>query len=165
MDYKILELTINSIVNSDTRFITKMSNLSAAIYQYMDRLNWCGFYLLDETGKNLYLGPFQGKIACTDINIENGVCGKAVKTDSIQSVPDVHQFEGHIACDSDSESEIVLPLRKNGKIWGVLDIDSPIKNRFSKEDENFLSKMADIIGEKLVQDDKTFKGIFANKWL
>lgn len=80
MDYKILELTINSIVNSDTRFITKMSNLSAAIYQYMDRLNWCGFYLLDETEKNLYLGPFQGKIACTDINIENGVCGKAVKT-------------------------------------------------------------------------------------
>lgn len=146
MDYKILELTIKSIANSEDRLITKLSNISAGIYQYMDNLNWAGFYLLDETGQNLYLGPFQGKIACSNINIENGVCGKAVRTNSIQRIADVHEFEGHIACDFDSESEIVLLLRKDGKIWGVLDIDSPIKNRFSKEDEDFLSNMADIIG-------------------
>lgn len=164
-DYLLLELSIKSIANSDDRFISKLSNLSAVIYQYMDRLNWAGFYILDETWNNLYLGPFQGKIACSNIKISEGVCGKAVRDNAVQRVADVHSFDGHIACDSDSESEIVLPLKKYGKIWGVLDIDSPEKNRFSQEDEEFLTRMAQIIGENVFEEKKFYEGLFTNQWL
>lgn len=146
MEQQLLTFAINSIIESEDRWISKLSNVSAAIFQYMDRLNWAGFYLWDESKEELYLGPFQGKMACTKINIKHGVCGKAVRENRVQRVEDVHGFEGHIACDSDSESEIVLPLRKDGKIWGVLDIDSPIKGRFSEQDEEFLLQISERIG-------------------
>lgn len=149
MDITLLKLSINAIISSDERTITKLSNLSAAIYQSIEKINWAGFYILDKENKNLYLGPFQGKIACSNININEGVCGKAVRDDTIQRVADVHKFEGHIACDSNTKSEIVLPLRKNGKIWAVLDIDSPFIDRFSENDEKILKEISEIIGEKI----------------
>lgn len=123
------------------KWITDLSNTSAFIMTEMDRLNWAGFYLLE--GDTLFLGPFQGKPACTVIKIGKGVCGAAVKESRNIIVEDVHEFPGHIACDAASNSEIVLPLRKDGKILGVLDLDSPIKGRFDSSDEEFLSAIVE----------------------
>ena len=109
----------------------------------LDRLNWAGFYLMDKG--SLLLGPFQGKVACIRIEIGKGVCGTAVAEDRTIRVADVHQFPGHIACDSASESEIVIPIHSEGRIVGVLDIDSPYKERFSEEDEEGLTALVKII--------------------
>ncbi|MCR5733988.1 MAG: GAF domain-containing protein [Lachnospiraceae bacterium] len=117
--------------------------MSALIYESLDDLNWAGFYLMRD-GK-LHLGPFQGRLACTVIPVGKGVCGTAVEKGEVIRVDDVHAFPGHIACDSASESEIVLPIRRNGIIIGVLDIDSPIKGRFSDEDEKALIRIVEII--------------------
>ena len=124
---------ISDDVNND---ISLLANASALIYSSLDRLNWCGFYLI-ENGK-LLLGPFQGKVACTSIDLGKGVCGTAaVKKESVL-VEDVHSFDGHIACDSASNSEIVIPIMKNGDLYGVLDIDSPELCRFTEEDREGL---------------------------
>ena len=116
---------------------------SIMIYESLSDLNWAGFYLIRDG--ELQLGPFQGKTACMQIPIEKGVCGTAVKDRRIIRVPDVHKFPGHIACDSASESEIVLPFYKDGNIIGVLDIDSPITNRFTDNDELCLQNIIHII--------------------
>ncbi len=128
--------------------ITLYANLSALIYESMDRINWAGFYLMREG--ELQLGPFQGKTACTRIQVGKGVCGTSVEKNTIIRVEDVHLFPGHIACDSASESEIVLPIHKGGEVIGVLDIDSPVKNRFSEDDEKCLAKVVEIIEETIV---------------
>lgn len=125
--------------------ISNMANLSALIYQTLPQLNWAGFYLLD--GSVLRLGPFQGKPACTEIPLGKGVCGTAAAEQKTLVVPDVHQFAGHIACDSASRSEIVIPLLSDGKVWGVLDIDSPILARFDEVDRQFLEEIAQIFVE------------------
>lgn len=129
-------------------WVTVLSNASALIYDSMDCLNWAGFYLMRD-GK-LELGPFQGKVACTTIPVGKGVCGTAVAEQRTIRVEDVHQFPGHIACDSASNSEIVIPVRKNGEIIGVLDIDSPVTERFTEEDEEGLTAFVRVLEEILV---------------
>ncbi len=129
----------------DKRFgrISNMANLSALLFGALPDLNWAGFYLLD--GDILRLGPFQGKIACTEIPLGKGVCGTAAARAETVVVPDVHQFAGHIACDSASNSEIVVALTDGGKVWGVLDIDSPVLGRFDDTDKQYLEQIAQLI--------------------
>lgn len=128
---------IDALLDNNNHMISIFSNLSACIYMNYADLNWAGFYFTDENS-NLYLGPFQGKVACTDIPYNKGVCGSAVARDKVLRIDNVHEFEGHIACDSASNSEIVIPIHCHGKIIGVLDIDSPEFSRFNDEDENTL---------------------------
>lgn len=120
-----------------------LSNCAALLWEALPDINWAGFYLLK--GDTLYLGPFQGKIACTVIPVGRGVCGTAAATKKIQLVPDVHAFPGHIARDSASRSEIVLPLIKNGCLLGVMDIDSPMTERFDHEDAEGLRMLCDVL--------------------
>ena len=120
-----------------------LANASALLWQYMEDINWVGFYKM--TDDILVLGPFQGKTACVRIPVGKGVCGTAVAEDKVQLVYDVHDFPGHIACDSASNSEIVLPIHVNGEIWGVLDIDSPFVGRFTEEDRDGLQKIVAIL--------------------
>ncbi len=142
-DHELLIRQAEEIAKDTLWDITLYANMSALIYESLDDLNWAGFYLMRD-GK-LHLGPFQGRLACTVIPVGKGVCGTAVEKGEVIRVDDVHAFPGHIACDSASESEIVLPIRRNGIIIGVLDIDSPIKGRFSDEDEKALIRIVEII--------------------
>ena len=125
--------------------VSNLANASALIYDALSNLNWAGFYLMHEGA--LILGPFQGKTACTRIAVGKGVCGTAAAEKRIQLVPDVHAFPGHIACDSASNSEIVVPLMKNGQLLGVLDIDSPITGRFDREDQAGLEAIAALLSQ------------------
>ncbi len=133
MDYKMLCKLLEGLTQEVPHPVANLANASALLWQELDRLNWAGFYLLE--GDTLILGPFQGKPACIEIPVGKGVCGTAVKENKALVVPDVHQFPGHIACDCASNSEIVVPIYKNGLIFGVLDIDSPVFDRFSEEDK------------------------------
>ena len=127
-----------------------LANASALLWQYLPEINWVGFYKM--TDGLLVLGPFQGKTACVKIQVGRGVCGTAVAEDKVQLVYDVHDFPGHIACDSASNSEIVLPIHVNGEIWGVLDIDSPFVGRFTEEDREGLEKIVAVL-ERVLQGD------------
>ncbi|MBR4990390.1 MAG: GAF domain-containing protein [Oscillospiraceae bacterium] len=127
-----------------------LANASALLWQYLPEINWVGFYKM--TDGLLVLGPFQGKTACVKIQVGRGVCGTAVAEDKVQLVYDVHDFPGHIACDSASNSEIVLPIHVNGDVWGVLDIDSPYVGRFTEEDQKGLEKIVSIL-ERILQGD------------
>ena len=135
------------IIDAEPWYVAAMSNLSALIMAFMDRLNWAGFYLI--RGNELVVGPFQGKPACIRIPVGKGVCGTAIAQNAMQVVPDVHLFSGHIACDSASESEIVIPIHQGEKIMAVLDIDSVVKNRFSEEDAAMLSELVRQMEQKL----------------
>ena len=126
-----------------------LANVSALLWQEMPDINWVGFYKM--MGGKLVLGPFQGKPACIEIPVGKGVCGTAVAEDAIQLVYDVHQFPGHIACDSASNSEIVLPIHVKDEIWGVLDIDSPYVGRFTKADREGLEKVVQVLERSLVE--------------
>lgn len=123
--------------------IANLANAAALLWQELPDINWAGFYLME--GDRLVLGPFQGRPACIEIAVGRGVCGTAVMRDEIVLVEDVHEFPGHIACDAQSRSEIVLPLHADGRIVGVLDIDSPSVGRFQKEDKDGLAKAAEIL--------------------
>ena len=125
--------------------MTNLANASALLNDSLEGINWVGFYIIKD-GK-LVLGPFQGKVACTIIPMGKGVCGTAAQSDSTQVVPDVHKFAGHIACDSASNSEIVVPIHRDGAVFGVLDIDSPLFDRFSEEDREGLEKFVKILEE------------------
>ena len=140
MDYRQLCAQLEGIAEAERHYVPLLANASALIYQSMDDLNWAGFYLMREG--RLVLGPFQGKIACIHIPVGKGVCGAAVKEDATQRVSDVHAFPGHIACDSASRSEIVVPLHQNGQVIGVMDIDAPIPDRFSEDDQRGLEAFA-----------------------
>ena len=142
-DYELIIAQAEALAEGTVWDVTLYANLSALLYESLENVNWTGFYLLREG--ELQLGPFQGKMACTRIPIGKGVCGTAVREERIQRVEDVHAFPGHIACDCASEAEIVLPIRKDGEIIGVLDIDSPVKGRFSKEDEIGLQRLVAVI--------------------
>lgn len=142
-DYKELNLELKSLVEDVPHPIANLANASALINETLDRLNWAGFYLM-ENGI-LVLGPFQGKTACIEIKPGRGVCGTAVAEDKTQLVYDVHEFKGHIACDAASNSEIVVPIHKDGKIYGVLDIDSPEIGRFTEEDAKGLEEFVRIL--------------------
>lgn len=145
VNYDILEKRMRALLSKQRYFVTNLANASALLYEVLPRLNWAGFYLMREGA--LVLGPFQGKPACTRIEIGKGVCGTAVREDKVQRIADVHSFPGHIACDSASDSEIVLPLRRNGKVVGVLDIDSPFLNHFDEADEAGLLQIVKAIEE------------------
>ena len=133
---------LEALIHDVPHHIANMANAAALLYHTLEDINWAGFYLM----KNgmLVLGPFQGKTACIEIRIGKGVCGTAVERDEILLVEDVHQFPGHIACDSASNSEIVLPIHVKGEIIGVLDIDSPSLARFDKEDQEGLAEFVKI---------------------
>ncbi|TKB57646.1 GAF domain-containing protein [Ferrimonas aestuarii] len=133
-----------ALLEGETNLIANLANLSALIFNNVERLNWAGFYLL-ESPQMLVLGPFQGQVACTRIPVGRGVCGTAVSTGEVQRIEDVHQFEGHIACDAASNSEIVLPIRKQGQIIGVLDIDSPELNRFDDADQREFEALVEVL--------------------
>lgn len=142
-DYKILNEQLKQITIGVPHRIANLANASALLFDALDDLNWAGFYL-EEDGK-LVLGPFQGKVACIEIPLGKGVCGTAAAQNRTVVVENVHRFEGHIACDSQSLSEIVVPIRIGGKVVAVLDIDSPLENRFSETDRIGLEQFAHII--------------------
>jgi L-methionine (R)-S-oxide reductase len=127
---------INSLLDRNDNWISSLSNLAAVLKQAFDKISWVGFYLFD--GRMLYLGPFQGKLACTTIELGKGVCGTSAQKRESIVVPDVNKFPGHIFCDADSKSEIVIPIIKNGKLFGVLDLDSSSYNSFNEIDKKYL---------------------------
>ena len=142
-DYNLLAEQIKSLAEDEPNYIPVLSNASALIYDAMDDLNWAGFYLMNKG--SLLLGPFQGKVACIRIALGKGVCGTAAGNDETLVVPNVHEFPGHIACDCASNSEIVVPIHKDGKVVGVLDIDSPKLDRFSQEDKLGLEQFVKVL--------------------
>ena len=146
-DYEALIAQADALTNGVPHPIANMANLSALIFDTLEDLNWAGFYLLE--GETLVLGPFQGKPACIEIPVKKGVCGAAVREDRAQLVPDVHAFAGHIACDSASRSELVVPLHKDGKVFGVLDLDSPSLSRFSEVDREGMERLARAVERNL----------------
>nr|WP_108946896.1 GAF domain-containing protein [Shewanella halifaxensis] len=131
--YDTLNRQVQALFDGEDDVIAALANFSALLNDNLEDINWVGFYLVKND--QLVLGPFQGKVACTRIPIGKGVCGTAVASDASQRVDDVHQFAGHIACDSASNSELVVPLKQNGTIIGVLDIDSPLLSRFTENDQ------------------------------
>lgn len=149
MDCNLLLAQVDALTKDVPHLIANLANTSAAIWEQMENLNWAGFYILEEA--TLVLGPFQGKSACIEIPVGKGVCGSAVAQEKTLVVPDVHAFPGHIACDSASNSEIVVPIYKAGKVWGVLDIDSPVFDRFSPEDAACLEQVVAILERNCFQ--------------
>ncbi len=150
--YNYLNLKVTGLVCEKNDWLSSLSNVSAIIWMLLKDINWAGFYLYKND--ELILGPFQGKPACTNIALGKGVCGTAAIKSETQLVKNVHEFEGHIACDSDSKSEIVIPIVKNDRLIGVLDIDSPIYNRFDEEDRRGLEKLVDILTNYIIFPEK-----------
>ncbi len=151
VNYKLLVSQAESIIENVPYTVTNLANISALIYEELSDLNWAGFYLMRD-GK-LILGPFQGKLACTQIPIGKGVCGTAVAENKTMLVENVHEFPGHIACDSASNSEIVIPVRHDGEVIGVLDIDSPLVGRFTEEDKAGLEKLVSVLEAHIHSND------------
>ncbi len=134
---------LKSLIENERNVIANLANASALLHLSLEEINWAGFYLAE--GEELILGPFQGKPACIRIPFGKGVCGTAAQTDTVQRIDNVHLFAGHIACDGASNAEIVIPLHKNGKVVGVLDIDSPVFHRFSETDQQILEQFCRIL--------------------
>ncbi len=145
--YRDLASAIEALVSGETDPVANMANASAAIFESLPDVNWVGFYR--NVGGELVLGPFQGRPACIRIKFGEGVCGAAAKTRTVQRVEDVHAFPGHIACDSASNSEIVVPLVRDGELLGVLDIDSPSSGRFDADDEAGCVRLGEILARIL----------------
>ena len=147
MDYKLLCAQLRAFAEAERWYVPLLSNAAALLYDALADVNWAGFYLL--RGGRLVLGPFQGKVACIHIPVGKGVCGTAVAQNVTQLVPDVHAFPGHIACDSASNSEIVVPIRRDGQTVAVLDIDSPSLNRFTEADRAGLEAFVRVLEEAI----------------
>ncbi|CAM4261658.1 MULTISPECIES: GAF domain-containing protein [Bacillus cereus group] len=141
--YETVIKQLDALLTGESNVVANLSNASALLNQFFDRVNWVGFYVTE--GNQLVLGPFQGMPACVRIPFGRGVCGVAAETKTTQLVADVHQFPGHIACDSASNSEIVVPIVKEETVIGVLDIDSPEKNRFDEVDQRYLEKFVETL--------------------
>lgn len=146
-NYNEIISILQELIKDNEYDITILANTSALLYEKIENINWVGFYL--NKNETLLLGPFQGKVACTKIPFNKGVCGKCATTLETILVPNVHEFPGHIACDSASNSEICIPIIINNKFYGLLDIDSPIINRFSVIDKSNLEKLTQIITNEL----------------
>ena len=146
-NYQLMAYMAKRVMEDDKDEIATLSNVSAVINGYMDKINWVGFYIMRDGG--LVLGPFQGLPACIRIAVGKGVCGTAVATRETQVVEDVHKFPGHIACDSASNSEIVIPIYKNGEVYGVLDVDSPEFSRFGELENKYLTEICEALGKQL----------------
>ncbi|SFC11442.1 GAF domain-containing protein [Butyrivibrio sp. YAB3001] len=151
-DYNMLAKQMEALAETEPCFVPVLSNASALIFDSVEDLNWAGFYLMDKG--SLMLGPFQGKVACIRIPLGKGVCGTAAKEDRTVLVANVHEFKGHIACDADSNSEIVIPIHYEGKVVAVLDIDSPSLDRFKFEDQAGLEKFV-----KTIERTADFSGL------
>src|SRR5690625_482471 len=145
--YKLILKKLVALHEDESDHIAILANASALLYQYLNEVNWVGFYIWKDD--ELVLGPFQGLPACIRIGYGKGVCGTAIKERKTQRVADVEQFPGHIVCDAASKSEIVVPIIINNQIYGVLDIDSPIKNRFDELDQTYLEKFVNILEDLL----------------
>lgn len=145
--YRLLVSQIKSLLMKEDNLISNLSNFTAIIKDTFDKISWVGFYLFN--GEKLYLGPFQGKVACTNIEIGKGVCGTAARKRETIIVADVDMFPGHIACDSSSKSEIVIPLIQTGKLLGVLDIDSYELNSFGIIDKNYLEEICKFLCDEI----------------
>ena len=143
--YELLNKQLAAMIEGEKNIISILSNASALLNEFLDDINWVGFYLYNTEEGGLQLGPFQGKVACMHIPMNKGVCGTSAFQRKTQRVPDVHQFEGHIACDSASNSEIVIPIIVNDEVFGVLDIDSPVFDRFSETDQENLEKFVRVL--------------------
>jgi L-methionine (R)-S-oxide reductase len=141
--YRLVINQLKALLEGEKDQIANLANASALLNQFLDEINWVGFYLMRED--QLVLGPFQGLPACVRIPLGRGVCGTAAANKTTERIADVHQFPGHIACDAASNSEIVVPLIVNDQVVGVLDIDSPIKDRFDQEDQTFLEEFVDVL--------------------
>ncbi|AOT08464.1 GAF domain-containing protein [Pseudoalteromonas luteoviolacea] len=146
--YELLNQQAKGLIDGERNHVANMANLSALLFTNMEDINWSGFYLMDGDNE-LVLGPFQGNPACIRIPVGKGVCGTAVSEEKTQLVEDVHAFEGHIACDAASNSEIVIPVFKKGKIFAVLDIDSPSLARFDEQDKLGLEALVKSFEETL----------------
>ncbi|PFR95860.1 GAF domain-containing protein [Priestia megaterium] len=137
-DYELVIKQLRALLEGESNTIANLANASALLNQFLNEVNWVGFYLMEDG--ELVLGPFQGLPACVRIPLGKGVCGTAAQNQRTERIEDVHAFPGHIACDAASQSEIVVPMVKDGKLLGVLDIDSPIKNRFDEIDQQYLEE-------------------------
>ncbi len=143
MNYDLLCAQMAELAKAEAWYVPLMANAAALLYDALEDVNWAGFYLMREG--RLVLGPFVGKVACIHIPLGRGVCGTAAAEDATQRVEDVHRFKGHIACDSASRSEIVIPIHRDGRVVAVLDIDSPVLNRFLAADQAGLEAFARVI--------------------
>jgi L-methionine (R)-S-oxide reductase len=146
--YQLLGKQVRLLLNKDENILSNLSNFIAALKQTFNKISWVGFYLFD--GKKLYLGPFQGKVACTLIEIGKGVCGTAAKNRQSVIVEDVNNFPGHIACDPESRSEIVIPVIKDGNLFGVLDLDSNELNSFNETDKKYLEEYCGFLSSEII---------------
>jgi len=144
MNYDRLQKELHALIEDEPNFIANLSNIASCIFHSLPDLNWCGFYLWEKSSKQLVLGPFQGKPACIRIPLGKGVCGSSFEKKLTLCVDNVHDFPGHIACDSASKSELVIPLE-----FGVLDLDSPNLSRFSHNDADELSKIMQTLSKQL----------------
>lgn len=149
-DYPLLHKQLLALIEGEPNLIANLANASALLWQGLKDINWAGFYLMDESKEELVLGPFQGLPACIRIPLGRGVCGTAAQERRTLVVPDVHAFPGHIACDAASRSEIVVPMMKDGRLVGVLDIDSPLTDRFQEPDREALEKMVEALVKEAV---------------
>ncbi len=146
-----MEILLKQAANllDDRDLLAALGNFSALIFYEVEDLNWVGFYRLKND--ELVLGPFNGKVACSHLSLKSGVCALSVKKEEVVNVKNVHDFKGHIACDTNSQSELVLPLYQNKKLWGVLDIDSPKLDRFKSEEVALFKKLQILLNERLTQ--------------
>jgi len=142
-NYQLMVYMAKRVLSDDDDVIASLSNLAAVLNGYLDKINWVGFYIMKDGG--LVLGPFQGLPACIRIDVGKGVCGTAVAQRKTQVVDDVHKFPGHIACDSASNSEIVIPIFKNDEVFGVLDVDSPEFSRFGELEQKYLAEVCELL--------------------
>ncbi|WP_146551066.1 GAF domain-containing protein [Rummeliibacillus sp. SL167] len=145
--YDLLAKQLDALLEGELDNVSNLSNASALLNQFLENINWCGFYLVKNN--ELLLGPFQGLPACVHIPLGKGVCGTVAQSKQTLIVEDVHAFPGHIACDSASQSEIVVPIIVDNVLYGVLDIDSPIKGRFSKDDQAGLEQFVSVLTDHL----------------
>jgi GAF domain-containing protein len=147
VDKKKLLSNIEYLIDKNVPLVSNLSNISRLLMDSFDKTLWCGFYLTDDSGEVLYLGPYQGPLACTLIPFGKGVCGTSAKNKKTIIVPNVHNFPGHIACSSLSNSEIVVPILKNEKVVAIIDMDSALFNNYTEDDQSLLEEVAKLIGE------------------
>lgn len=147
---KVLSLVsqqLDALLTGETNVVSNLSNAAALIFQNYEDINWAGFYIYNSNSDTLDLGPFQGKVACMHIQPGSGVVGTAFSKNESLVVPNVHEFAGHIACDADSNSELVVPVYKNDRIYGIIDIDSPRLNRFGEIEKNEVEELSEILSK------------------
>jgi L-methionine (R)-S-oxide reductase len=147
--FSSLESELNALIYNEKNLTANLANIASWIYHCYPNLNWCGFYLWDEADQELILGPFQGKPACLRIKSGRGVCGTSFQRKSVLKIDNVHEIENHIACDSASVSELVIPLIKGETIFGVLDLDSPLPSRFTQNEAEELTKIMNNLSQKI----------------